>query len=304
MVDREGSIDASHHGSGRLERASQVPPALHPPSSLVPATLPLPTPPSLSIRHNQAAREQKLLAQSLVYNEQAALVREAATMQAEAAAAAAAARTQVDQLQVQMEAAHTEAATAHAQLEDAGGPGRRQEVQAAWHAAALRWYALRDQHTAARTALNRAEGKERHARTSKLAALRLEEPPLATIADAVLPLPPRPPMPSRRPPEDLADFQRQQERLGQFGDPGLQWGQMDSCRVEGEYKVQLVVWTLYWACDPVCRELPMPSSCHTLPPHTLPYRIPLSTGSTTCWPTASFVPRLLMVRAMPTSWTP
>ena len=173
----------------------------------------------------QTAREQKLLAQALVYSEQAAMVREASAALVEATAAAAAAQADVTRLEGELAAAHDAAAAAHTQLQAAIAQEARQAAQAAWHAASLRWHTLRDQHTAARTALGRASAKERHARASKLAALRLDAPPPepSPFNNGVIPLAARPPVPHRRPPADLAAFARQQAQLGAI-DPDLQWG--------------------------------------------------------------------------------
>lgn len=158
------------------------------------------------------------------------MVREASAALAEASAAASTAQSDVQRLEGELAAAHDAAAAAHGQLQAAVAQEARQTAQAAWHAAALRWHSLRDQHTAARNALGKAQGKERHARVSKLAALRLDAPPAepSPITTSVIPLPPRPPMPHRRPPADLAAFARQQAELGAV-DPDLQWGRMRWC---------------------------------------------------------------------------
>lgn len=96
---------------------------------------------------------------------------EAATMAAEAA------RAELVSLAADMAAAQEEASSAGRQLEDALlAPGERLRHRRRLHTAMVRWHALQTQHAAASEALEGARAKQRAAKNTKLAAIRVSGP--------------------------------------------------------------------------------------------------------------------------------
>lgn len=134
----------------------------------------------VSSTSQQAAREQRLLAEACLTHELAELVRAANSELEATAAAVEAARAKMVALKANLKAATAEAQAADRELQGGAAvvpPAERLRHRRRLHAAAVRWHALQDEYEEAARALEVTHRRQKAAQAAKLAAIQVVVPP-------------------------------------------------------------------------------------------------------------------------------